>query len=871
MIPARAREAGADTDDPQPAPVGAVLGPLPLWAVAAVLAALLGESLGERVPPGTDAVVLAGRSAVPALVTVLVATVVALVRYDRTGPVEASTRRGDGRTHLGVLGVVLVLLIVGPAAALRVLAAEEGLLPQLAAQGGERHLVAVVVHEPRPIASGWHVLVRVIEVEGLATRERAALTLDPEEEPPTLGSRWELRATARPLPEGGYGRWLGRQHASVVLDVRQRLPAGPPGALAAASEHVRERVRAAATRHLADRSGGLLVGFVAGDIRLLPEPDLEAMRATSLTHLTAVSGANVAIVVGGVLALLGALRIGASWRRRSIAVTVVGFAFLTRFEPSVLRAGSMALLVLLVAARGMPRDARHALAGAVLLLVLLDPRLAGSLGLLLSATATAGVLVVAPVVARRLGWLPGRLREVAGITIGAQVAVVPLLLTTFGEVPIAAVPANVIAVPAAALAAVLSFLGSLLAVVNVELGAPLFWLAGGPAHVVLGAAHGFAGVGGVAELARPMTVLALLAGCAWLLTRPRTSMSRWLVVAAVVAVATTAVPQFAGLMPQRTMTVTAIDVGQGDAFLIETPDVRILVDAGDDDTAARWLRAHGRWRLDLVVVTHPHLDHVGGVPEVLRRLRVAAVWYRPLPTPSPEAAEVLAVARERGVAVRTPVVGESTTIGDAIVEVLHPPPGRPYRWSGSELNDTSLVIRVTHDDRRVLATGDVEFAAQSDLLSTAADRLATELLIVPHHGAATSDPAFLLATGAQVGLIGVGRENRHGHPHPETLAVLEAMDLEVVRTDLHGTRRVVVPAPRAPPPSEVLAHGSWAASVTRRPPQGSGPSCPGILHPGQQLPESSTGEGHPCPSSLPSARWSRRSSSSCCSGWGSSG
>lgn len=807
------------------APLGEVLGPLPLWAVVAVIAALVGEGLGPLAGASVGAGVTPVLVVLGLLCSAVMVTVLVTVRGSaaRDGGEAARARSGAM-----LLGGGLVAVVVAVAALVRLLALESGSLVELAAQGGVRRLEAEVVHEPRPIASGWHVLVRVTAVDGQPTRERAAFTLDDVDTPPTLGSRWELTASARPLPEGGYGRWLSRQHASVVLDLRDRVAADTPGALAAASEHVRARIRAAATRYLDDRVGGLLVGFVTGDTRLLPDADVAAMRATSLTHLTAVSGANVAIVAGGTLVLLTALRVGARGRRRVLAITVVGFAFLTRFEPSVLRAGTMALLVLLVAARGMPRDARHALAGAVLVLVLLDPRLAGSLGLLLSATATAGVLVAAPVVARRLGRLPRRLRTVVAITIGAQIAVVPLLLGTFGEVPLASLPANVIAVPAAAIAASLSFLGSVAATVAVELGAPLFWLAGWPARIVLGAAHGLADVGGTASVDRPTTVVALTAGCVWVLAPPRTRSARWAGAAVSVTLAVALALPVIGGLPPRELTVTAIDVGQGDAFLVESPQARILIDAGGDEAAARWLRHHGRRHLDLVIVTHPHLDHVGGVPEVLRRLRVDAVWYRPVPTDLPAAAEVLAVAAARAVPVVGPEPGQQVRVGDLDLEVLHPPPGRPYRWSRSEPNDTSIVVRITWGDRRVLATGDIEEPAQQELLAERPMQLRAELLLVPHHGAGTTEPAFLTAVAPQVALISVGHGNPYGHPAPHVVAWLEQLGAAVHRTDRDGTVQVTVPSPQEVPAAGRASDGSAVVTpaepgkVARRLPSGDG-------------------------------------------------
>ncbi len=761
--------------------LGGSLGAVPLWAGAAVSGAVAGERLATLVASMVPAVgLLAAGLAGAALVAVR-------VHRRREQAVLPVT--------VGVVTALLVVLVSAGGAAARVAATDHGLLPALADHGGEARIVATVAGEPRPIDTGWHVLLRVTSVDGVSTRERAALTVAAD--PPALGQPWTALVTARPLPDGGYGTWLARQHAVVLLDARSWEPLGPAGTAARASEHVRERVRAAATRHLDDRVGGLLVGFVTGDTRLLPEADRQAMRITSLTHLTAVSGSNVAIVVAGVVGLLSLLRAGAGMRRLAVALVVPWFAYVTRFEPSVLRAGTMAGLLLVAGARGRVRDARHALAVAVLVLVLVDPMLAGSLGLLLSATATAGVLVLAPIVRRRLpDRLPPRAADLAAITLGAQVAVVPVVLASFGELSLASVPANLVGVPGAMVAATIAFVGTVLALVHVELGAVAFALASPGSRLVLAAAHGFADVGGVAEVSRPATIAALVAGCGWLLSRPRGGTARWWALATAVALVAGAVPVALGALPRTGFTVTAIDVGQGDAFLVESPGARVLVDAGEDETAARWLRRNGRRSLDLVVVSHPHLDHVGGVPEVLRSVEVGEVWAAPLPTGLDTVAEVVEVAAARGVSVRAPIAGDRTVVGDLVVEVLHPPPGRPYRHETSELNDSSYVLRVHHDDRRVLLTGDVEAAGQRDLLAAERERLAAELMTVPHHGSATSDPAFLRAVGARVGLIGVGVDNPHGHPSPQVLEVLARAGTEVRRTDEEGTVSVAVPPRR---------------------------------------------------------------------------
>ena len=274
------------------APLGDVLGPVPLWAVVAVG---VGGAVG-RGPVGEGPRAAVARS-LPALTTELTSPpgVGLLVAAIGAVTLLVLARRGRGRDQLGigvgVLALVVVAATVSGGVALRDEAARAGVLPRLAATGGVLPVELTVVAEPRPIARGWHVLARVDEVAGTAVRERVALLM--EEEPPALGERWRATASARPLPDGGYGDWLAQQHARVVLDVEGIERLGPGGPAARSTEWLRSRIRQAATRWLDERTGGLLVGFVTGDTRLLPAEDRAAMQATSLTHLTAVSGQSV--------------------------------------------------------------------------------------------------------------------------------------------------------------------------------------------------------------------------------------------------------------------------------------------------------------------------------------------------------------------------------------------------------------------------------------------------------------------------------------------------------------------------------------------------------------------------------------------------
>jgi competence protein ComEC len=454
--------------DVAPAPVAEALGLLGLLAPAGLVA---GRAAAGLHTVGLTAVA-AGPSAVAAAATLLAAALL--------------HRRGRERTAC-VAVLVATMLVTVAGVLLRLDTATAGLIPDLVDRGGTVVMTARVGAEPRRLATGWQTVLDVRTIDGVATRERAVGILD---DALALGDHVELRASARPLPDGGFGRWLAQAHAVALLDVRDVRTVGGPAPLSRASEWVRQRIRTAATRHLGAGPGGLLVGFVTGDTRLLPEGDVAAMQATGLSHLTAVSGSNTAILLAGVAGLLSVLRVGARARWTLLALTVPWFAFLTRLEPSVLRAGTMALLVIAAAVRGVARDARHLLAGAVLLLILLDPMLTWSLGLVLSAGATLGVLVIAPAIALRLERvLPRVVAGLLGITLGAQLAVAPVLLLSFGTIEWVSVPANLLAVPVAAIGATLGFVGSAIALVHLGAASSVFALAGPAAAWVLGVAR----------------------------------------------------------------------------------------------------------------------------------------------------------------------------------------------------------------------------------------------------------------------------------------------------------------------------------------------------------------------------------------------
>lgn len=230
--------------------------------------------------------------------------------------------------------------------------------------------------------------------------------------------------------------------------------------------------------------------------------------------------------------------------------------------------------------------------------------------------------------------------------------------------------------------------------------------------------------------------------------------------------------------------VHVIDVGQGDAILVRCGDQDMLVDAGPQsgaDQLLAYLEQVGVERLAAVVETHPHEDHIGGMDEVLTAYPVDKVYLSPATNTTKSFERVLDAIDDQGLDAEVPEAGDRFSLGAAQVEVLGPV--EDY----DELNDSSLVLRVTYQGQRVLLQGDAEARSERDILASGAD-VAAEVIKLGHHGSNTStDLDYLEAVDPDLALISCGEGNSYGHPHEETLDKLIRRQITFARTDLEGT------------------------------------------------------------------------------------
>jgi competence protein ComEC len=698
---------------------------------------------------------------------------------------------------------------------------------------------------------------RSVGREGASFRLAATLPRYPEIEP---GDIVQVEGRTRPRPDSPYGTYLARLGAWGTLDARHLELIERPTDVAARFERLRRDAGDLLTRVLPEPEAGLAAGILIG-LRDRVDRDVAAAFTTAgVSHVVAISGWNIAIVAAAIAALAGSL----GRRRRSVvtAIAIVGYIAFAGASPSVLRAGAMAGVVLLARETGRSGRAAAALGWAAALLLLADPALVHDAGFQLSSLATAGLIAWATPLTDRLerwsgGRLPRWLSESLGVSIAAQLATLPIVLGSFGRLALIAPDVNLLVVPlvAPAMAAgLLAMAGGALVSAGLPdaagaiLAAP-GWVALRLMIRIVEAAAGLPlasvqvepAVGVAAAVATGATILVLAARSRrHRVARESSSAVRpdqpsrpivLRIVTAGLVVAVAVAGAVVVLRPAGVARVTVLDVGQGDAILVEgSRGGRLLVDGGPDPgrLLVQLDRRIPPWdrRLDAVILTHPHEDHVAGLALLLARYRVARVLEPGMRGPGPGyAAWIDRLARPGAPPHLVIAAGDRLAVDEIALRVLWPirdqVPAEPPD-SGTGINNVSVVLLGTVGPRRFLLAGDVEQDIDPSLLAEGLPRL--DLLKVAHHGSrtATTEP-FVDAVRPRIAIASAGTGNPYGHPARSTLDRLAAAGARVYRTDRDGTVTVAFEATGMTVRSEPRVAAGLAAPISTR----GAPALPG--------------------------------------------
>ncbi|WP_285137255.1 ComEC/Rec2 family competence protein [Microbacterium sp. lyk4-40-TSB-66] len=595
----------------------------------------------------------------------------------------------------------------------------------------------------------------------------------------SMGSTVSLSGRAIPAGTG--------ERAVLVIRAGEVISATEPTGVWAGFEGLRDGL-VASTRGLPQPGAGLVPGLAVGDTSSLDPATEAAMNASSLSHLTAVSGANCAIVVGAAFALFALCGAPRGLRVGGAFVVLTAFVALVTPEPSVVRAAAMASVAMIAVALGRPAIGVAVLSLAVTVLLVVDPWLARSLGFALSAAATGALLMLARPLAGGLErWMPRALALVVAVPTSAQIVCGPLIVLIDPHVPLLGVAANLVADPAAAPATIAGALACI---------APFPWLRDGltalawvPAAWIAAVAHTTSSVA-AQNLPWPdgpagAVLLALVGAAVHLaIVRPRRLPRLTGVASAAMAVVvglvlgSTAVRTVAGpLTVPSAWQVAMCDVGQGDATMWRSGDATALVDTGPDPAAlTRCLTQFGIDRIDLLVLTHFDLDHVGGSPAVIGR--AALVVHGPVDGYADR--RLLDRFAAAGAQLQQATTGTAGALGGTRWQALGPPP------RAEPGNDASVAVDVAGAGfPRTVLLGDLGEESQA-ALRRRVDVPRVQIVKVSHHGSADQDADLYRDLHPAVGLIGVGADNGYGHPTASLLSMLETLGTAIGRTDHDG-------------------------------------------------------------------------------------
>ena len=579
-----------------------------------------------------------------------------------------------------------------------------------------------------------------------------------------------------------------------------------PGGFLRLAEDVRAHYRAKMRESMPEADAAAVFAMVFGGYEGLRPELVEAFTATGIVHILSVSGSHITLLAGLVAWLASAFSLRRGFAAVLVAFAVLGYAALSGFVAPAVRAAIMGGLSFFALAAGREYDGRRILVIVALGMLLISPLLLYDVSFQLSFAATAGLLCISPRL-RDCGLfasLPQTLRDCLALTLGAQLATLPICAWYFHVVSLSAFVANLVVVPILDLLMAAALFAGLLALVLPVLARMIFAMD----SLLFGLSYEVTRALAALPMSRvylpPVHIYTAALYYAFLLFAVQPEKTRsavwlrlralpWRSVSVALALLAFGASIRTALRPAE-MSVHFIDVGQGDAALVVTPRGRaILIDAGGvrdgvfdlgGHVDVPYLLQYGVTSLDAVFLTHAHEDHAAGLAGVLRRLPVQHVLTAAEGLPAYQASLGLSAAEMGAASFAAAEEGTRLTLDGVSVDVLFAPEAPKNGRSG---NEASNVYRVSYGRASFLFTGDLEKEQEAQLLEKAPDMLRSSVLKVGHHGSktSTSEP-FLAAVSPRWAVISVGAGNRFGHPAQETLDALKGAGTETYRTDKDG-------------------------------------------------------------------------------------
>ncbi|MCR3921608.1 MAG: DNA internalization-related competence protein ComEC/Rec2 [Firmicutes bacterium] len=639
------------------------------------------------------------------------------------------------------------------------------------------------------------------------TAVRVSVYHPPMEFEPTYGQLVKLRGTlSRPQAKrnpGGfdYAVYLETAGIGAMMSVKPRdltVLEGTGGHPALAFFYtIRGKALALCRNNLPEREARLASGLVLGQKEGIEEETLAAYQRLGLAHLLAVSGLHVGFVAAFALFIFTRL-CGTRWPLLPHIMGilfVLAYVFLTGGHAPVWRAALSLSIAFAARQAGRESEGILTLAVVALLMLWMRPLWLFSLSFQMSFAATTGILLIAPRIQALLTRFPKGIAGPLAIIVSAMVGVLPLQVAHFGYFSIYTIPLNLLCVPLVGIVVMVGLVGIGAGFLCLPLATP-FFLTALPVLALLERLPRFV----VSLPGSVFTIGALQPIWWWLyvsllvlfLARCKLIPVTGKKILLILVVANLALLSSLPLYSQRQLMITFLDVGQGLAIHVQTPAGRhLLVDAGGgafdvgEHVILPYLRANHVRKLDMLILTHPHEDHFGGMNTIVSQMPIDAFIDNGEQEQSASFTELRMQLTAKNIPHTVVAADYQLTLDGIQINILSPPASH-FINSGDDVNNNSLVLRLSYGNFSALLMGDAETFAVTQLLQTKRGKLTATVLQVPHHGSRNAlSVAFLEEVSPQVAVISVGN-NVFGHPHVETLTLLCDQDIEIFRTDLHG-------------------------------------------------------------------------------------
>lgn len=545
--------------------------------------------------------------------------------------------------------------------------------------------------------------------------------------------------------------------------------------------------------------GAVLEALLLGERERMDVAVTQSLQKSGLYHLIAISGAHIAIISFLIFSLLKLMRIPTRISYLLMIVFLLFYSLLVEGSPSVMRATVMALAFLFGKLIWKKVNLINTLSIAAFFLLVLNPFSLFDLGFQLTFAATLSIILFYSRIIKYLPRLPLKISEILAMSLAAQLGVFPLLATAFNRVSFSPLILNLAAIPLAGLIMAFGYVFLPLAFVSPFLARLLVPCLEFSIDLLIKTSHLFDGIH-FASYRIPSPYLWTIIGYSLflclLLLPPKIKRQRLIFFVFFLAFFSILV-SYPFRSSSKNLKLTFIDVGQGDSILVEFPGKKkMLVDGGGlpeesfdigERVVSPFLWRKGIRKVDYLVLTHAHPDHLNGLVAVARNFKIGEFWEAFTPVQSKAYAE-LKKALSPAARLRRLFRGDSLQEKKVKIEVLHPERGEPYVQSVN--NDQSLVLRLTYGQTSFLLTGDIEKDAESQILDSFRD-VKSQVLKSPHHGSmSSSSKAFLDRVSPRIIAISVGEGNSYGFPDWQVLDSYHQMKADIYRTDIHGAVEV---------------------------------------------------------------------------------